>query len=412
MLAVRRGLFYAFLTLYMLEVLGRSFTEAMLVMTLPMLSNSLTQSIIWGSYTDRAGRRKPFIVIGETIAGVFFILLTPHAWNLLTGRNVLESPALYAYYLIIGLTVLESIWSMSNVAWSALLADLTVRETRGLIVGRIYSIEAVGRIFGVFLGGAIYDYPTRAAGFPYLFYISSAIMFGSVIVIALAVDETRKVGSIVVNSAEESSNFEFKNAFYVLLLAISIGTLAFASIFRILNYYLRVALHASSLEMSLLSNVSSITQFVMNPIIGKISDKRGRVPILRIGFILGMILPVLYLIPRHILWLIPVSILVGLHRVIFMNVAYSRIADIIPENARGRYLGQYNMAETLSFGALPILTSGILLDKLKGFYSSIGYSIIEAELAAMTCIFYISSILSLAGFAVFELHRRALKAKA
>ncbi|MCR8453694.1 MAG: MFS transporter [Crenarchaeota archaeon] len=411
MLAVRRGLFYAFLTLYMLEVLKRSFTEAMLVMTLPMLANSITQSIIWGPRTDYMGKRKPFIIVGETVAGIFFILLTPHAWSVFTGYDVTDNPTLYAYYLIVGLTILESIWSMSNVAWSALLADLTVKETRGLVVGQIYSIEAIGRMFGVFFGGVIYDYPTRAAGFPYLFYMSSAIMFVSVLVIALAVRETRRVEPTRRNPVGESADFAAKNVLYAFMLAMSMSTLAFASIFRILNYYLRIALSASSLEMSMLSNVSSMTQFAMNPIIGRISDKKGRVPVLRVGFLLGVILPILYIIPRQIIWFIPVSILMGMHRVIFMNVSYSYVADIIPESARGKYLGRYNMIETLSFGVLPILTSGILLDALKSFYSSVGYSGIEVEIFAIACLFLVSSIISLAGFVVFELHRRVLKTK-
>ncbi len=38
---------------------------------------------------------------------------------------------------------------MGNVAWSALLADLTTKDTRGIVVGQLYSVEAVGRIFGV-----------------------------------------------------------------------------------------------------------------------------------------------------------------------------------------------------------------------------------------------------------------------
>ncbi len=407
MVAVRRGLFYAFLTLFMLEVLKRSFTEAMLVMTLPMLANSMAQPTIWGPLSDKIGKRKPFIVIGETIAGIFYILLSPYAWSLFTGQDILKVPSLYSYFLIVGLTILESIWSMSNVAWSALLADLTTKDTRGIVVGQLYSVGAVGRIFGVFLGGLLYDYPTKAAGFPYLFYISAIIMFGSAMIILVAIDEKTEVA---LRTRKEKKfvhvNFENKKIFYVFLLAIALTTIGSASIFRILNYYLRLALLATSLEMSIISNVSSITQLFANPIIGRISDKRGRVPVLEIGFSLSILVPILYTIPRQIIWLIPVSILVGINRVILTGIAYSYIADIVPEVARGRYLGQYNMIRTLSFGVIPILTAGILPDIWKKSLVSIGYTSSEAEILIMTYIFYLASFLALLGFMIFELHKR------
>ncbi|MHA1616733.1 MAG: MFS transporter [Candidatus Njordarchaeales archaeon] len=403
MAATRRGLFYGFLTLYVLEVLHRTFTEAMLVMALPMLANSLTQPFIWGPLSDKMGTRKLFIALGETIAGIAYILLSPPVWSLFTGMPHTQAASLYTIFLIVGLTLLESFWSMSNVAWSALLADLTIRETRGTVVGGLYSIEAIGRIVGVFLGGALYDYPSKAAGFPYLFYISSIIMFSSALVILLTIEE-RGIGGRMSYKEQVEVKFEGAPIFYTFLLAIMFISISTASIRRILNYYLRLALLATSFEMSLISNVASITQLITNPLIGKLSDVKGRVPVLGIGFLLAIAIPILYTIPRELLWLIPVSALAGIIRVISMTVAYSYVADIIPENARGKYFGQYNMARTISFGVVPIVTAGLLPDFWEANLLRRGYDAVSAEIIAMINVFYLASVISLIGFVMFWIH--------
>lgn len=409
MAATRRGLFYAFLTLFFLEVLRRSFTESMLVMALPMLANSLTQPLIWGPLSDKMGTRKIFIAVGESIAGVAYILLSPPVWSIFSGVTFIQAPELYALTLIIGLTLLESFWSMSNVAWSALLADLTVEETRGTVVGGLFSVDAIGRIIGVFLGGLLYDYPTKAAGFPYLFYLSSAIMFSSALVILLTIEEKRTPRRPTPRILEIKGDFENKHIFYLFLVAIMFVSIATASIWRVLNYYLRLALLATSFEMSIISNVASITQLVTNPIIGKLSDVKGRLPLLQIGFILAVITPILYTLPRKLIWLIPVSIVAGVLRVLSITVAFSYVADIVPENARGKYMGQYNMARSLSFGVVPILTAGILPDLWKKRLILAGYTIEAAEITAMLYVFYLSSAIALIGLVTFQIHNIVLK---
>jgi len=135
MAMTRRGLFYGFLTLYMLEVLKRSFTEAISATTLPMLANSLTQTFVWDPLSDKFKVRRLLIVIGETIAGIAYIFLSPTVWSLYTGLTPTQAKTLYAITIIVGLTLLESFWSMSNVGWSAPIADMTKSTERGTIMG-------------------------------------------------------------------------------------------------------------------------------------------------------------------------------------------------------------------------------------------------------------------------------------
>ena len=354
-------------------------------MALPMLANAITQPTIWGPLSDKVGKRKIFIALGEGTAGFAYLLISPPIWSLITGTSIYLAKALYAYTLVIGLTLLESVWSMSNVGWSALIADLTLPSERGNIMGQLNSIGAVGRIAGVFLGGLLYDYPSKGEGFSYLFFLSSLIMFSSAILILVIVEErkinyTSDIECKRVNKIIENNSQINKKIFYSFLLALSILLVGLANVNRVLNYYLRLALLASSLDMSIISNTSSITQLVANPIVGKLSDVRGRKNILQIGFIIGAILPLLYIFPNTILLLIPVSVLNGFVRAIIMTVSYAYVAELIPEELRGRYFGQYNMIRTLSFGVIPIITAGVFTDTWTGILVAAGMNNLEAQI--------------------------------
>lgn len=406
MAMTRRGVFYTFLILYMLEVLNRSFTEATLVMALPLMANSITQTLIWGPLSDKFRVRRLLIVIGESIAGVAYILLSPPIWEFLTGISHYQAKDLYALTIILGLTFLESFWSMSNVGWSALIADLTKPSERGSIMGQLNSVGSIGSIIGVFVGGFLYDYPAKAQGFHYLFFISSAIMFSSAAILLVTVKEPKVASSMNVTLKKSdvvntTGDFPLKHIFYWYLVSIFFVMAATASIYRLLAYYIRIALLATSFEISIIRNTSSIVNFVANPIIGTISDKKGRRNVLLAGFIAISFVPFLYTLPTNIVEMILVSILSGITGVILSTVSYAFIAEIIPEESRGRYFGQYNTAFTLSFGVTPILISGLLTDFLTMNFLRVVKSLEDAQMLAITYVFYFSSVMCVIGLLIF-----------
>jgi MFS family permease len=64
----RRGLFYAYLSIYLRHHLGLSVTETTLFATLPMVVNVLAQTLVWGKLSDRLQMRRTLIIIGEVLA--------------------------------------------------------------------------------------------------------------------------------------------------------------------------------------------------------------------------------------------------------------------------------------------------------------------------------------------------------
>jgi hypothetical protein len=175
----RRGMFYNYLSIYLRYFLGLSVTETTLFATFPMTLNILCQSLIWGRLSDKLQLRRSLIIIGE-VSAAFSTVLVWFVHTLPASRHVA------GYAIIVGLSVVEVFWSMSNVGWSALLSDLYPAHLRAGLQGRLLSMGGIGRMVGIWTGGLAYDGLSRfydGWGFDkgLLFFIASGIMLVSTV---------------------------------------------------------------------------------------------------------------------------------------------------------------------------------------------------------------------------------------
>ncbi|MEJ2165893.1 MAG: MFS transporter, partial [Desulfobacterales bacterium] len=146
----RRGLFYAYLSIYLRHRLGLSVTGTTLFATLPMVVNVLAQTLIWGKISDRFQLRRTLIIVGETLAAGGTVL----TWHI---HRQFSDPLAAGYAIIAGLTAIEIFWAMSNISWSALVSDLYDARQRSSIQGWLASLGGAGRMVGVWIGGLLYD---------------------------------------------------------------------------------------------------------------------------------------------------------------------------------------------------------------------------------------------------------------
>lgn len=89
----RRGLFYAYLSVYLRYHLGLSVTETTLFATLPMLANIVAQNLIWGRLSDRYQRRRTLItesvaMIGAGLLAGRLLACTGNGQGILVGTAV------------------------------------------------------------------------------------------------------------------------------------------------------------------------------------------------------------------------------------------------------------------------------------------------------------------------------------
>ncbi len=391
----RRAIFYTFLTLFMAEALGANFIQLGLVITLPMLANSSMQAFVWGRLSDRIHRRRLLIVVGEIFAGVGYLVI----WTNIT-----------IWTIILGLTMIEAIWSMSNTGWSALFADLSSPTERSTLMGRINSIGVGGRIFGAAIMGFIYDFPVPAAGFHWAFPLAAGIMFGSVLVLIISVPEISTPSSTE-NLYHQTASSEIKPSWrdryprnYLIFLGvwsfIIVGWTCYLSLF---TFYLRLGLNLNSIEISLVRNVNSAAGLVAAPVAGILGDRIGRKPVLVGVMIVQAITSALYGFVNTLLGMLVVNAVNGIVRPSAHTVSYALVADMIPEAQRGELFGTYNAVWTLSFGSSPTAVGGTYATWQQNLYLNFGHPLEVAQLQAIIDTFYISAGLVIIGIFIFGL---------
>ncbi len=403
MVNARRAIFYTFLTLFMAEVLGADFIQLGLVITLPMLANAAMQTFVWGRFSDRIRRRRLLIVVGETTAGIGYLLI----WTNIT-----------IWAIIVGLTIIEAIWSMSNTGWSALFADLTEPSIRSTLMGRINAVGIIGRIFGATVIGFLYDVPLPGAGFYWVFPIAAGIMFGSVITLVATVPEvpsTITSTSLDMDPHRKITKLGWRDRYpknYLIFLSvwafITIGWVCYLSLFTI---YLRIGLNLNSIEISLVRNVNSAIGLIAAPVAGILGDRIGRKPVILGTLIIQAITSVFYGFVNTLLGMLVVNSINGIVRPTIHTLGYALAADMIPESRRGELFGIYNGVWTISFGSSPTAVGGVYATWRMNDYLNLGIPLEIAATQAIVDTFLLSASLVLVGTFLFGLIIKEPKSK-
>ncbi|MBU7034540.1 MAG: MFS transporter, partial [Theionarchaea archaeon] len=218
---MRKGVFGVFFSLYLKEEIAASFTQVGIIWTLIFVVSALFQTL-WGWTSDRIGQRRLFLVVGEGIPGIVFLLI-PRITDI--------------YTLSLTLIVLQACWSMAAPVWKALIAEHSLPTERGTLMGKITTFGGVGTIIGYYIvGGLISQY-----GYAYLFYFCSLCMLSAAL-IALYIDEPEGLQPVRNNllSAEQFKAFyTVHRHFTVYTLFIFLTSFAFAMIERFISIYVR-----------------------------------------------------------------------------------------------------------------------------------------------------------------------------
>ncbi|MBS3768117.1 MAG: MFS transporter, partial [Candidatus Cloacimonetes bacterium] len=271
----RRGLFYSFLSIYLRFYLNLSVTETTLFATLPMIVNILFQNFIWGALSDKLQKRRTFIILGEILAAIGTVL----TWYV----HTLEPDKYMAgYVIIIGLTIIEIFWSMSNLGWTAILSDLYEPKKLADIRGKLASVGGVGRIIGVLIGGLAYDglgQYYRGWGFSegLLFFIAAGMMLLSCIPVfylpegGISQDDKRKWNKKQSQSPTDSISKLFW-LFITAMVFINFGRNSIATI-KAQFFSLEDGLNLNPQMLSYIVNMRSIAMIIFGAITGILLKK-------------------------------------------------------------------------------------------------------------------------------------------
>ncbi|MHA1775407.1 MAG: MFS transporter, partial [Promethearchaeota archaeon] len=404
----RRGLFYTFLSIYMRYYLGLSVTATTLYASIPMVLSSIFQMFVWGRLSDKLQRRRSFIIMGEIIAGTLLLI----TYWIHASISDLKTAG---YVIIIGLSIIEIFWSMSNIGWSALVSDLYPSKERSRVMAQLSSLGGIGRIIGIFIGGMLYEgffnmkfYDGWGFREGALFYIASLIMYLSVIPMFFVPEGGVKSNSksklessseISVFSSndqknqEEEQEYHYKNliftVFIVALVFINFGRNSIATIYS--QYLMIPDLFPQRIDSEIISyiaNVRSIATIIFGLLVGFFKKKIGVTKLLMSGIILAILFLGLTTI-ASLPWIFIGSFMAGVSEVIIMAASYEYAASLIPEVKRAKRFGIYNATFFLSWGLAGTIFIGPIVDSL----IAIGHTLIYSYKMA----FYLSMIITAVG---------------
>jgi MFS family permease len=361
----RRGLFYAYLSIYLRHRLGLSVTGTTLFATLPMVVNVLAQTLIWGKISDRFQLRRTLIIVGEMLAAVGTVV----TWYV---HRQFADPLTAGYAIIAGLTAIEMFWSMSNISWSALVSDLYGPLQRSRIQGWLASLGGTGRMAGVWIGGLLYDgLGFRLEGWGFyegpLFFVAAGVMLLSTLPLLFLPE-----GGIGPDAASPAADPQREKlsasvAIYLVFLAgmtlINFGRNSIAIIF---TQYLTLSsgLALDSRTLAEVVNTQSLAIVAIGWMAGSICRRIGNGAALLAGTAAAVGALSVLAVTTSLRMVYAACFLRGVGDAVILAAAYAFASLLIPPQKRGRLFAWFNATFFLSFGMAGTLIAGPLVDGL------------------------------------------------
>lgn len=156
-----------------------------------------------------------------------------------------------------------------------------------------------------------------------------------------------KPGSLLVAMRLLSKNMEkgwtvvtrkTKRAIFILIFSEFLVCMGISLVTPVMPF-LKTELHLSATDMGIMNALFALAQFVASPLIGRLSDKIGRKPVLTVGLLLYMVSEVLFALTNY-LWVFDISRLIGgLSSAMVVPTAMALASDITTKRQRAKVIG-------------------------------------------------------------------------
>lgn len=375
--SIGQGLIFPFFALYVRKKFGLSMMGVGYTFAAFILPSILSQSI-GGHLADKFGR-KIIMLISLLLSSLFLL-----------GYGFVETITLWIF-----LTILDGLFGpMYNPAGNAMIADIVDSSKRLQAYGLLRIIHNLGIVIGPVIGGLL----IAKISYLILFIIAAITSFFYFFVILFFIKETKPEKQEVykeqlVTSSNKGSNSNLLSEGYKKIIND-----------RIFIFFCLVTILVSVVY----SQMTTTFPVYMNENFGILEDKYGLIMALNASMVVLLQYPITRIISKYkktvimalgaflyalgfgsiglsnsfLLFALNMAILtVGEMVIIPVNTSF--VADISPEDMRGRYMGVLGIANMLGWGIGPII-GGFFIDKIGGNFiwliifilgliSSVGY---------------------------------------
>ncbi len=339
------GFVSSILPIYATE-LGADVTTIGPIWTLAFLV-SFFMALFWGSLSDRSGKRMPHIIIGTAVLS-FICFLYTIAGNL---------------YFMGAVMILGEILGSSQAfpIFMTLVSELTKVERRGRSMGLFWMGGSVGWALSVSVAGFISEQYGIRKGF----YLSSVLYILSLIVAKyfLSAHARSTPTEKQVSFGEALRDFRrFGSPFLIFWLATicfyigDIVKVSYVLIFFEREIGLQRALATLVLSLGTWAEIPSL------PILGALSDKIGRKPLLLLGLSTFSVFYVFMSFSQNYIHAGLTMLLFGIIWGSFSSASSALVGDMIEERRRAKAMSLYNSAFSLASIIAPTVMSVAILE--------------------------------------------------
>ncbi len=324
----RSGLFSVYLVLFLVDRDGATVPQALAIFSAAYVMASLTGPFV-GRWSDRVGKRKPFLLFAEAASLPFFVVI----------------PWIGSFWVAGALFVLaETLLAFGAPALNASVADITKKGERGWGYGFLAMSGAIGTMFGILVAGVV----VQAFGLASLFDLVGVLMGGTIVTVLFLFREG------AVEPAPPRRPVREMKGIAVFSVAASVRTLGTGAVAAFYAYYAS-QLGASDFEVSLVAFAGFVTSALLSAPLGRAVDRLGEIRGLLYGTAVAAGGLVLYLAAASWPGLVPARVVYQVGFALMSPAMLSWVARQAPEGRRAEYLGFFALINSTMWSCGPVL---------------------------------------------------------